>query len=82
MQKDHIIIHVKDPAVDVDLGGVWKQQSNPACTKGVRVFRVLVLDAIRVKKRQCPLLAPSVLKWYENVCVHGMRACMCECVRA
>ena len=49
MQKDHIIIHVKDPAVDVELGGVWKQQSDPACTKSVRVLK---LDAIRGKKKR------------------------------
>ena len=34
-----------------ELGGLLKQQNNPACTKSVRAFRVLKLDTIGKKKR-------------------------------
>ena len=39
-----------------EFGGLWKHQDNPACTKSVRVFRLLKLDAIRKKTEE-----PSVL---------------------
>ena len=34
-----------------ECSGLWKHQSNPACTESVRVFRVLKLDAVRKEKR-------------------------------
>jgi len=29
--------HVKDPVVQIEVGGLWKRQNNPACTKSVSV---------------------------------------------
>ena len=34
-QKSHT--HVKDPVVQIEVGGLWKCQNNPACTKSVSV---------------------------------------------
>ena len=37
-----------------EFGGLWKQQQkNSACTKSVRVFVMLKLDTIRMKKNCC-----------------------------
>ena len=35
-----------------ELGGSWKHQNNPACTKSVRSFVILKLDTIRKKKKK------------------------------
>ena len=34
-QKSHT--HVNDPVVQIEVGGLWKRQNNPACTKSVSV---------------------------------------------
>ena len=33
-----------------EFGGLWKHQSNPPCTKSVRVFKMLKLDTVRKKR--------------------------------
>ena len=39
--------HVKDPVIHVTVQwGLWKHQNSPACTKTVRVFKMLKLDTI------------------------------------
>ena len=35
-----------------EFSGLWKHQTNPACTRSVRNFRVLKLGTIRKKKPQ------------------------------
>ena len=37
------------------VGGLWKHQNNPACTKSARVFRMLKLDIISEKKKKMPV---------------------------
>ena len=34
-----------------EFGGLWTHQNNPACTRSVRVFRMLKLDTIQKKKK-------------------------------
>ena len=44
--------HVKDAVVQVEFGGLWRQQNNPACTKSVRGLTMLKLrDTIKKKKK-------------------------------
>ena len=87
MQKDHVITHVKDPAVDVDLGGVWKQQSNPACTKGVSVQGVGVGRYKSEEEAMSTFIPISPQMVWEcmcawHVCVHvWVCACVSVCVR-
>ena len=37
--------------LESEFGGLWKHQSNPACTKSVKVFILLELDTIRKMKK-------------------------------
>ena len=50
--KDHIHM-LKILSTLSELGGLWKHQNNPACTKSVRVIRMLNLGHyIRKGKKQ------------------------------
>ena len=53
MQKDYIRM-LKILQSMSEFGGLWKHPNNPACTKSVRVFRLLKLDTIQ-KKKKCEL---------------------------
>ena len=45
--------------------GLWKHQTNPACTKSVRVFVMVKLNIIRKKKRKplCPARMDDGRRW-------------------
>jgi len=53
---------------------LWKHQSNPACTKGVKLFKLLKLDTTRKKKKE--IFMRSVTKITEIQTASSVEAMM------